>query len=116
MPDDTPLVNDLVRRIAPPATADERIAITQQVIDVADSLKDWEAYGLALILCTARVCERDVAAQRAELRALVRLAEVHDLGDGLHRLPGVERPTGDAEQDRCLAVLLDRRGQPPDSN
>lgn len=103
---DTPLVNDLIRRIAPPATADERIAITQQVIDAADVFENYEAYAIALILCTARVCERDLEAQRAELRALASLAENHELDDRLHRLSGIERPTGDAAQDRYLALLV----------
>jgi hypothetical protein len=66
------------------------------------------AYALALVLCTARVCEHDATAQRAELRALVGLHERYeDMADAFHRLPTIKRPTGDPEQDRCLALLLD---------
>ncbi len=61
----------------------------------------------AMVLSAARIAEHDVTAQRAELEAIVRLAEVYDLGDALHRLPTLDRPTGDLEQDRYLELLLD---------
>ena len=97
---------DLIRGIAPPATAADRIAIAQTAIDDASMFDDIDAYALALILSTARVCERDQTAQRVELRALVKLHATHDLADGLARLAGISRPTGDHEQDRQLAALL----------
>ncbi len=98
---------DLIRQLKPPTTAEERADIAQVVIDEPESFGPAGGYALALLLCTVRIAERDVTAQRAELRALVQLAQTYELGDGLHRLPTLPRPTGDPEQDRCLTVLLD---------
>ena len=101
------LTNEIIKRLAPPCPPAERIAIAQQVIDEPQAFGSTGSYAVAMILCTARICEHDVTAQRAELQAIVSLAETHDLDDALHRLPTIERPTGDPEQDRCLALLLD---------
>ena len=98
---------DLIRRLKPPATAEERADVAQLVIDDPESFGPAGGYALALLLCTVRIGEQDVTAQRTELRALVELAQTYDLDDGLHRLPMLPRPTGDPDQDRCLAVLLD---------
>ena len=98
---------ELIKQLKPGPPA-KRIAIAQQVIDAPDALGSTGAYAMAIVLCTARTCEYDGAAQRAELQAIVRLAGTHDLDGALYRLPTVKRPTGDPEQDRCLALLLDR--------
>jgi hypothetical protein len=104
------LALELIRDIAPPSAAEERIAIAQRVIDDPGAFDEVYADALTMILCTARLCERDPSAQRAELQAIVRLDETHsNMAEARHRLPGLKRPVGDSVQDHWLAQLLDEQ-------
>jgi hypothetical protein len=89
--------------------AASREAAARTIAIAASDLSNIDAFALAVVLSSVRLVERGEAAQRAELRALVALAEVHELEDATSRLNRIVRPVGDAQQDADLALLLDQR-------